>query len=55
MDTLQAKLQECNHAAMGGGSDGAAAAVAAKSVALQMRLEASRQELKSKTEAPENS
>jgi hypothetical protein len=48
MDTLQAKLQECNHADMGG------AAAAAKSAALITRLEGLRQELKSKMEALEN-
>jgi hypothetical protein len=49
MDTLQAKLQECSHAAMDGG------AAAAKSAAIQTKLKGSRQELKSKTEALENS
>jgi chaperonin cofactor prefoldin len=48
MDTLQAKLQECNHADMGGG------VAAAKSAALLRRLEGLSQELKSKTEALEN-
>jgi hypothetical protein len=48
MDTLQAKLQKCNHADMGGGG------AAAKSAALLTRLEGLHQKLKSKTEALEN-
>jgi hypothetical protein len=48
MDAFQVKLQECNHANMGGGG------AAAKSAALQKRLDGSHQELKSKTEALEN-
>jgi hypothetical protein len=53
---LQAKLQECNHAAMGGGGGGGGGGAAAvESATIQTKLEGSRQELKSKTEALKNS